>query len=285
MAATRATFVVAFQVALAACQDQGRPQAGLEDEIVTRICEARQRCGCPDDLTMCRADLHETVQAAFDEAQAAGLTTDEDCVARMLDPLETYGCRTGHDLGIDERALVWNDQLRCSPFFGDRAEGETCTPLEGSSGSTCARDLRCEDGGCEKFPVWPALGETCDDLLLDCIGDGVCVTDPADGLLRCLPRADAGDACVGLEAVCKPGLRCDADSCVEAPGGGQPCADAMASSNLCAVDAWCDDGTCSPRGTQGDPCSPYSCEHNLYCNTEVGVCLQLAPVVCTYRVP
>lgn len=264
------------------CHDPGE---ALPGEIVERRCAAHQRCDCGMGLLECRDDVGDAVDAAFAEAAEAGLSVDADCIRARLEAFDAITCRTLHDLDIDERATLWNDQLGCSPFIGDGSAGDSCTALELSDGSDCARELTCRDGACQPISTWPAHGDDCDDPLLDCIGDAVCATDPTDGVLRCLPRAGDAESCVGTEAVCEPGLTCDDAICAGAPGPTEPCSDAVASSNRCALGLYCDEGVCRPRSLEGDACSSISCATQTTCDDTRGICVRLAPMACTLSVP
>ena len=106
-----------------------------------------------------------------------------------------------------------------------------------SSARECAGDLGCRSGVC-KLPA--AEGEPCDPGFFACDACG----DRCDELLaRCVPAGFLGEPCSG------PAL--DGD---------------------CVGTAWCDQGTCRPLPSAGEPCVQGRCLGSVVCNMDSMMC-------------
>jgi hypothetical protein len=292
--------------ALAACGDDEvtvPPTIALEDFVQSyrdASCDLLVRCGAMPDVETCLA----TTQADPNLVQAAAAATFGSL---SYDPEVAKVCVDAVKNGSCEAGSLFPDALTelCDPVFGDRkAEGEPCyaaSECEGV-GSFCdgACGASCCEGTCRPPSAGAAIGEPCSEEA-PCDGDGICAYDEELDATFCVERAGAGQDCEPGGCIdgfscdpgsgkcfqlapagqdCNPDLDtrvcahigeyCDVEErrCLTRPGVGEPCASTGTSDQVCAPYAYCAEGTCALRPTEGEACAEQPCLGTLECQDD-----------------
>lgn len=267
-----------------ACSNRSSSTDPLHEMLVAQ-CERRRRCNCNATVISddCEAYARTRAGELRDQGLRGGATVlDADCAALARDVADEV-CA---DAGIPYEGQAMSDAARAhachrSLFHGVNRVGEPCehpvsyTTLQWSD---CEAGLICREGDegprCVR-PNWAGVGFICrfDDAALGCPVDLVCV-DVEEQIGRCLPFTKVGDPCIGMHGDhCEgpPGQWCDLETstCRASPPAGQPCIEH--NGDPCATDAFCREGTCSPRPGPGEACEAYgACARGLKCSH--GIC-------------
>jgi len=194
----------------------------------------------------------ETPCGAIGVSEAAGrITLNQDGVAACFTALAAEACSPAE---VREVSVACGDLVT-----GSVPTGEGCNALgfedECEPAAACELELPCA-GTCASRGV---VGDTCHGMYvtLDCGAGLECDAVSAN----CLVPGAEGDACLGWQGVCQPGLHCDALEHEE--------------------------GTCRPDGTDGpcsatEPCAePYRCVED---DSGAGTCVRtkLVGEACTF---
>jgi hypothetical protein len=236
-----------------------------------------------DSEADCVAQFQTYYQGVHDEARAAGLTYDPECLGFEIAGERAFGCGPGPY----RRWCATGDIYR-----GDVAEGGACTTNIAGYFDNCKKGLACD-----------AVETT----------SGTCRRSSAqDGPPTPYVQVEIGEPC-DLYAQCKLGAFCSPDThtCVPELSVGADCR-----GGVCAVGLYCKSFTCTPLLSEGAPCEILSCGAGTYCpfweqdaslrictrsqaNGEIcirsglscasgwcgGVCAPVPPNVCLWAVP
>jgi hypothetical protein len=254
-------------------------------------CDMLVRCGFYTDASAC-AESGDRVPPIFDYAASGCVAVDPEGLLRCADLLREVDCRLE---GLD----------------GYFAATETClAAIQGTleSGADCAHDFECVSGACETAPCGKAccMG-TCASRDLpegsSCASDAECAaaTYCADSEKLCTRSRPAGAPCSSARE-CEEHLGCRSGVCQLSAGEGEPCAtgffacDAFrdrcdellarcvpasilgepcsgpALNGDCVGTAWCDQGTCRPLPSAGEPCVQGRCLGSYLCDMESMMC-------------
>jgi hypothetical protein len=289
---------------LGACVIEGGPGPTATElyALIDLHCDRATTCGCAFALGeegACTGELEARWKARLSEAQRRDLRYDAACFATLTAQIEQQRCYwPGGDVPLCESY--------CSPFHGDRAEGEDCQG-DDALVSDCAQGLVCAEGTCTSPCAainGRLAGERCanemvggyDDCSpgLYCGYSGQCEVAPTEGAPcpsgecgpdlycdwqtnTCVTASGVGETC--FEVPCMDGLYCDwqTDACRVPPGEGEPCFDSPCQPGLyCEWTGKGETGTCRAYAAEGEDCSQLPCDDELWCN-EANRCVT-APV-------
>ncbi|MBS2027423.1 MAG: hypothetical protein JST54_05905 [Deltaproteobacteria bacterium] len=128
-------------------------------------------------------------------------------------------------------------------------DGQACTVQFGGQGN-CATGLACLGGTCSTSS--PGLGGRCGSYAY--CNQGYC-QNPTGSVGTCTAKLAQGAACTPSDE-CSGTLSCQNGTCQPLPSNGQPCL-AVSNSQTCRGGDYCDStGTCHIEGTQGAACDP-----------------------------
>lgn len=223
-------------------------------QLAEQICAQLFECSCASgyaDEASCVETQSQLIAARIDTVLDAGGSWDPACAGQLAKTLHEWACLAPT---MASQASAF-DSRSCPLLRGTVAAGMDCS--HDVLGDDCADGLMCIAGVCVTPPTLPVpRGELCnyDWETLPCESGSYCGWDDnyEQRICRALPKA--GDACT--EYLCGPqanDLICEANTCVPAPGAGEPCFDGY----LCGPGTYCDGGqdfTCQPRREIGDGC-------------------------------
>lgn len=152
----------------------------------------------------------------------------------------------------------------CGTCKRGRAEGESCTDAT----DVCMNYLECSDGICQTPGI--KLGEHCSSKSDQCQSGLYCDTSAPSYLDHtCAAYRKAGESC-DTNAQCANELFCQNGTCTLRGSDGTNCTDHF----MCASH-WCNNGVCAVKPlppadlTEGQDCSVGSCREDLYCYKDV----------------
>ena len=169
----------------------------------------------------CVARFQAYYQGIHDEARAAGLTYNPECLGFEVAGERAFGCGQGPYQGW----CVYGDI-----YHGDVAEGGACSNNIAGYFDQCGKGLTClalesDSGVCQRASVQNGPQPE---------GVDVEIGEPCNILARCK-----------LGAFCSP----DTHTCVPGLSVGADCHD-----GVCAVGSYCKSFTCTPLLSEGAPC-------------------------------
>ena len=231
----------------------------------------------------CVARFQAYYQGIHDEARAAGLTYNPECLAFEVAGERAFGCGQGPY----QRWCVNGDI-----YHGDVAEGGACTNHIAGYFNQCGKGLMClalesDSGVCRRASgqdgpqpeaVDVEIGEPC-NTLARCKLDAFCSSDTQ----TCVPRLSVGEAC--NLGVCAAGSYCKSPTCVPVLSEGAPC-----EIGSCGLGLYCPFWeqdvslrVCTRSQADGERCT----RDDLTCASGwcAGVCAPPPPNVCLWSVP
>jgi hypothetical protein len=203
---------------------------------------------------------------------------------------EGGGCRSDVEC-TGSAACEWSSGS-CGVCRPRAPAGSTCEWRQMCSGAG-ADAVRCFEGSCVSLTLGSTramLNEPCGiieplgdaNVVVVCAEGLWCDAEPSSPLGTCREPIAANAGCSDENDVCEDGSLCieSAGSCtpitiVDTAGGDCAANDFL----FCAVDLFCDQGTCQPLGdgSAGSRCTEFSCNVGLFCDesTAVATCATL----------
>jgi hypothetical protein len=250
--------VLALGLTTCAEPESGVAEENFPGEMAGALCDTLYTCQCPDyawpDRNACFTERLVAYNELQQEAVAAGLSYDADCVESEVTALRELACSLP---GAPEPELC---EQPCAAYHGSSGAGFQCAVLANAADLPGIEYTNCKQG-------------------LVCV-TGICI-DPCVGAPG-LPGV--GQPCP--EGFCQEGLTCDVftnpDSpiCVylpDLPGIGEQCWNDICDPTIavCAKDL----NICAARPGPGLKCVEGQCTLDSTCNAD-DVCEALPPVIC-----
>lgn len=243
----------------------------VEEATIVAAWEQIKQDYCGNLAQCCAAEGKTYAQAACEaemDVFAAGRLAEVDSqleAGHRLDP-ERVDASVKAYADAAQSCAGGNPLASARYWVGDQALGTECVRPEYCAAEPGASSMACSGSPLHCTAIYYAqLGEACNttcrrptescvvpsnvDIQRRCvISEGVYCDSATD---QCMATRGEGESC--LTAQCDSTTYCDQGTrlCTRRlPTAG----DCSGNSNICAIDAWCNAGSCTPKKTDGEPC-------------------------------